>query len=72
MPKGGYFKVMRTHFCPPGRLLADTAKLLGMSYEEVNIWIFLVAWPLLTMGMAIWIVVLTMKYRKHLRTRTLG
>ncbi len=53
-------------------LLADTAKLLGISYEEVNIWIFLVAWPLLTFGLAIWIVVLTVKYRKHRRTRTLG
>lgn len=52
-------------------LLADTARLLGMSYEEVNIWIFLVAWPLITIGMAIWIVALKMKYRKHLRTVTL-
>jgi hypothetical protein len=53
-------------------LLADTAKLLGMSYEEVNIWIFLVAWPLLTIGMAIWIAVLIVKCRKYQEAKTLS
>lgn len=29
-------------------LLTDLAKFLGISYEEVNIWIFVVIWPILT------------------------
>ena len=28
--------------------LSDLAKLLGISYEEINIWIFIVLWPILT------------------------
>ncbi len=53
-------------------LLADIAKLLGISYEELNIWMFLVAWPLLTTGMAIWIAVLIAKCRKYRRTASIG
>jgi|APSaa5957512493_1039668.scaffolds.fasta_scaffold557215_1 hypothetical protein len=29
------------------------AKLFGITYEEVNVWIFCVAWPLTTIFMAI-------------------
>ena len=32
-------------------LLTDLAKFLGISYEEVNIWIFVVIWPILTLYM---------------------
>jgi hypothetical protein len=28
--------------------LQDLAKLLGMTYQEVNVWIFCVIWPALT------------------------
>jgi hypothetical protein len=28
--------------------LSDLAKLIGISYEEINIWIFIVIWPILT------------------------
>ena len=34
------------------------ADFFGMTYEEINIWLFCVAWPLLTFGMMIWIVAL--------------
>ena len=30
-------------------LLVWLAHLLGMSYEEVNVWIFCVIWPLITL-----------------------
>lgn len=45
-------------------LLVDLASLAGVTYEEVNIWIFLVIWPLVTLTLIIWIAVLTMKCRK--------
>jgi hypothetical protein len=35
-----------------------TANLLGISYEEINVWLFCIAWPALTVLMAAAIVAL--------------
>ena len=40
------------------------ADFFGMTYEEINIWLFCVAWPLLTFGMMIWIVALVRDNRR--------
>ena len=29
-------------------ILVDLANFLGISYEEINVWIFVVIWPLIT------------------------
>lgn len=44
-------------------LLVDLADFLGVSYEEVNIWIFVIIWPALTILGIIWITVLKFKVR---------
>ncbi len=31
------------------QLLIDTAGFLGISYEEINVWLFCVIWPLLSL-----------------------
>ena len=31
------------------QLLIDTARFLGISYEEINVWLFWVIWPLLSL-----------------------
>ena len=31
------------------RLLIDTARFLGITYEEINVWVFCVMWPLLSL-----------------------
>ena len=31
------------------QLLIDTARFLGISYEEINVWLFCVIWPLLSL-----------------------
>ena len=31
--------------------LVECAKLLGITYEEINVWLFCVAWPLVTLVM---------------------
>ena len=31
--------------------LVECAKLLGITYEEINVWLFCVAWPLVTLAM---------------------
>ena len=45
-------------------LLVDLADLLGISYEEINIWIFVIIWPALTVLGLIWIIVLKFRVRK--------
>ena len=44
-------------------LLVDLADFLGVSYEEINIWIFVIIWPRLTIVGIIWIIIL--KFRVH-------
>jgi len=45
-------------------LLVDLADFLGVSYEEINIWIFVIIWPALTILGLIWIIVLKLRVRK--------
>ena len=33
------------------RALYQLAEVLGMTYEEINVWLFCVAWPLVTLAM---------------------
>ena len=35
------------NFCV--HLLYDVARVLGISYEEINVWLFCVIWPLLSL-----------------------
>ncbi len=41
------------------RWLYVWAEAFGITYEEINVWLFCVAWPLLTVIMAAWILVLS-------------
>lgn len=34
------------------RVLVHYADILGITYKEINVWIFVILWPLLTIGMA--------------------
>ena len=36
-------------------LLVDVAKVLGISYEEINIWVFIVIYPLIVIILFFWI-----------------
>ena len=45
-------------------LLVDLADFLGVSYEEINIWIFVIIWPALTILGIIWLAILKFRIRK--------
>ena len=47
------------------RELYATAVLLGITYEEINVWLFCIAWPLTMLLAAPWI------YRLRRRVRVL-
>ena len=44
--------------------LVDIAKVLGLSYEEINVWIFVIIWPILTFYLITRNILLKKKLRK--------
>ena len=42
------------------------ARLLGMTYQEINVWLFCVAWPLLTL-LLMYAVFLLVRQNRELR-----
>ena len=47
------------NFCV--QLLIDVARYIGISYEEINVWLFCVIWPLLSLVLFAEVVRLRMK-----------
>ena len=45
-------------------LLVDLADFLGVSYEEINIWIFVIIWPALSILGIVWVIILKSRVRK--------
>ena len=50
------------------RRLYACADVLGITYEEINVWLFCIAWPLTSTAMLIWILLLRRKNRTLRRT----
>lgn len=46
------------------RLLYDVASLIGITYEEINVWIFCILWPVVTIIMLAEIIRLRIKFSK--------
>jgi hypothetical protein len=44
--------------------LVDAAKILGISYEEINIWLFVVIHPLITLVLLFWVMHLRRKIKR--------
>jgi hypothetical protein len=38
------------------QILVFLAEHTGMTYKEINVWIFVIAWPLLTLGLVVQVV----------------
>ena len=48
------------------KLLIDIANMMGITYEEINVWLFVVIWPLLSLVLFAEIIRLRIK-KDHLR-----
>ncbi len=46
------------------RLLYDWATFFGITYEEINIWVFIVIWPVLTLALVAWTLLLLCENRR--------
>ena len=44
--------------------LVDLASILGITYEEVNVWLFVIIWPVLTVYLIVRNIYLKKKLRK--------
>ncbi|MDB9998629.1 hypothetical protein OAE14_01830 [Alphaproteobacteria bacterium] len=53
------------NFCV--RLLYDTGDHIGITYEEINVWLFVIIWPLLSLIMFLEIVRLRLRLRLRLK-----
>jgi hypothetical protein len=49
------------------QILLALAGWTGLTYKEINVWIFVILWPLLTLMMGIWIVCLQLRIRRGAR-----
>ena len=46
-------------------LLTDLAQFLGTSYEAINIWIFVIIWPILTLYLILRVILLRVRLRRY-------
>ena len=51
-------------------LLVNLAKMLGISYEALNIWVFIIVQPLIILALIIWVLRLRSKLKRSLNNRT--
>ena len=55
------------NFCV--RLLYDVANILGISYEEINVWLFCVIWPILSLVLFAEVIRLRIKNEQMIKNR---
>jgi len=47
------------------RLLYQVAQLIGITYEEINVWLFVIVFPLFFVGQSLLIVILFMRLKRR-------
>ena len=47
------------------RLLYQLAQLIGITYEEINVWLFVIVFPLFFVGQSLLIVILFMRLKRR-------
>ena len=55
------------NFCV--RLLYDVANILGISYEEINVWLFVVIWPIASLVLFAEVIRLRIKNEQMIKNR---
>ena len=51
------------------RLLYDVANILGISYEEINVWLFVVIWPIASLVLFAEVIRLRIKNEQLIKNR---
>jgi hypothetical protein len=45
-------------------ILKVSADFCGMTYQEINIWLFVIIHPLITLGLFVWLIIALKKNRR--------
>ena len=51
-------------------LLVDLANIIGITYEEINVWIFCIIWPLLSLILFAEVIRLRIKNEQMIKNRS--
>ncbi len=46
------------------RLLVFLAPQFGMTYKEINVWIFVIIWPVITIALAVLVILQQLRIRR--------
>ena len=64
-----YEAFIKSYFWWCVELLQDIADGLGVTYEELNVWVFVVIHPLITVGLLFWVIRLRRRLRRRVKRR---
>lgn len=48
-------------------LLVYWAGMFGITYKEINVWVFVIIWPVVTLGLIVLLVIQQVRIRRLLR-----
>ena len=52
------------------RLLVFLAPQFGMTYKEINVWIFVIIWPVITIVLIVWLILQQLRIRRLLNEKS--
>ena len=52
------------------RLLIFLATQFGMTYKEINVWIFVIIWPVITIVLVVWVILQQLRIRRLLNEKS--
>ena len=45
-------------------ILIYFAGVFGITYKEINVWVFVIIWPILTLALVIWLIIQQTRIRR--------
>ena len=45
-------------------VLVYFAGVFGITYKEINVWVFVIIWPILTLALVIWLIIQQRRIRR--------
>ena len=46
------------------KVLVYFAGVFGITYKEINVWVFVIIWPILTLALALWLIIQQRRIRR--------
>ena len=46
------------------KVLVYFAGVFGITYKEINVWVFVIIWPILTLALVLWLIIQQRRIRR--------